>query len=98
MNNITVRPMGMTNGPQELNSAKKVEGTGFDEVLKESMGAVNGQMQEAKMMAAGLVSGEHSNIHETMIAMEKSGIAFKLATKVQAKVIEAYQEVMRLQL
>jgi flagellar hook-basal body complex protein FliE len=33
-----------------------------------------------------------------MIAMEKASISFKMMAKVQTKVIEAYQEVMRLQL
>jgi len=83
---------------QDIGQVKKTTGSGFGEVLEKSLASVNGQMQEADHMAAGLVSGDHSNIHETMIAMEKANIAFKLVTKVQSKVIDAYKEVMRMQL
>jgi flagellar hook-basal body complex protein FliE len=77
--------------------AAKSAGTGFNDVLKQSIEAVNSAMQEAEASAAGLASGQHANIHETMIAMEKANISFHLMTKVQNKVIAAYQEIMRLQ-
>jgi flagellar hook-basal body complex protein FliE len=73
------------------------DSTGFSEVLKQSIDAVNGAIQEADQSALGLVSGQHANIHETMIALEKANISFRLMTKVQAKVISAYQEVLRMQ-
>ncbi|MBI5559358.1 MAG: flagellar hook-basal body complex protein FliE [Deltaproteobacteria bacterium] len=72
--------------------------TGFGEVLKKSMESVNAGMQEADELARGLVAGEHGNIHETMIAVEKAGISFRLMTKVQQKAIAAYQDMMRIQL
>ncbi len=85
----------------QTGGGKKVESsddTGFGEIFKKSINAVNSDMQEAESLVAGLVSGQHSNIHETMIAMEKSSISFRLLTKVQSKVITAYQEVMRMQI
>lgn len=71
---------------------------GFGDVLKKSIAGVNAQMNEADVLTQGLVAGEHGNIHETMIAVEKAGISFRLMTKVQQKAIEAYQEMMRIQL
>jgi flagellar hook-basal body complex protein FliE len=78
-------------------AAPKNAGTGFSEVFKQSIEAVNGVMQEAEASAAGLASGQHANIHETMIALEKANISFRLMTKVQNKVISAYQDIMRMQ-
>ena len=98
MSNLTINPISTTNVQPGGASAKSIQGTGFGEVLKESIGAVNEQISESKKLTDGLVSGQHSNIHEAMIAMEKSGIAVKLMKRVQAKVIDAYKEVMRLQL
>ncbi len=72
--------------------------TGFSEVLKKSVDAVNERMKAADAMAQGLVSGQHANIHETMIALEKANISFRLMTKVQQKAIDAYREIMRIQL
>jgi flagellar hook-basal body complex protein FliE len=60
--------------------------------------AVNNEMQQASSLSAGLMSGEHSNIQETMIAMEKASLSFHMLTKVQSKVIDAYKEIMRMQL
>lgn len=79
--------------------AKKTEtGTDFGEIFQKSLSAVNSQTQEAEELIAGLVSGRHANIHETMIAMEKAGLSFRLLTNVQKKVMAAYDEIMHLQL
>lgn len=76
--------------------AQKAE-AGFGEVLQKSIASVNSSMQEAEGLVAGLVSGQHANIHETMIAMEKASVSFRMLAKVQNKVVEAYKEIMRMQ-
>ena len=99
MNEISMQPVLPAGSlSPTLPGIKGVGSTGFSEILSKSMGAVNGQMQEADQLVQGLASGQHANIHETMIAMEKSGISFRMMTKVQQKVIDAYREVMRMQL
>lgn len=85
-------------GPMNKPAAAKGPAGGFGQMLNKAIDSVNRSMQEADTLAAGLASGEHANIHETMIALEKAGISFRMLTKAQNKVIEAYQEVMRLQL
>ncbi len=99
MNEITMRSVPMA-GTSSLGvgSGKPVEEGGFAELLRNSVEAVNGQMQEADQLVKGLAAGEHAKIHETMIAMEKSGISFRMMTRVQQKVINAYSEIMRMQL
>ena len=101
MNTISMPPIGAPGiavGPGSVKQAEPVAGSGFGEIMTESINSVNGRMQKASKLAEGLISGEHSNIHETMIAMEESSISFRMLTKVQTKVIDAYKEVMRLQL
>lgn len=88
-----VQSQGIAGSPQ----VKNVDG-GFGEILGKAVAAVNEDKREAGALAAGLMAGEHSNIHETMIAMEKSSLSFRMLTKAQAKVIDAYKEIMRLQL
>lgn len=70
---------------------------GFSDVLKKTLESVNVSAQESKDLVDGLVSGQHANIHETMIAMEKAGIQLRLITKIQNKVVDAYKEIMRMQ-
>jgi len=82
--------------PTEASSRKNK--SDFGEMLRKSIDNVNNNIQEAETLAAGLAGGEHANIHETMIAMEKASISFRMLTKVQNKVVEAYKEIMRIQL
>lgn len=70
----------------------------FSDVLTRSIDTVNSKREEAANLRAGLISGEHARIHETMIALEKASISFKLMTKIQSKAITAYREVMRMQI
>ena len=44
-----------------------------------------------------LATGKSSNLHETMIAVEKADIALRLMVQVRNKMIDAYQEVMKMQ-
>ena len=94
-------PLTQINNAMPVNKAPTGKGPvadlGFGDVLKNSIDNVNEQIQSAGEMSKGLVAGEHSNIHETMIALEKANISFRLMTKVQQKALNAYQEVMRMQ-
>jgi len=99
MNEIIMRPVSAAGSTQlQAGGVKEAGPGGFAEILNKSVDAVNGQMQESNHLVQGLAAGQHANIHETMIAMEKSGISFRLMTRVQQKVIDAYREVMRMQL
>jgi flagellar hook-basal body complex protein FliE len=61
------------------------------------MEEVNQLQNEADRSIEQLVAGESKNLHETMIAMEKANISFRLMMEVRNKIIEAYQDVMRMQ-
>lgn len=99
MKEISIAPIVPAGIAAPSQGAKPVPAaSGFGELLNKSIAAVNEQMNDANQLAQGLISGQHANIHETMIAGEKAGISFRLMTRVQQKVLDAYQEVMRIQL
>ncbi|MBI3090217.1 MAG: flagellar hook-basal body complex protein FliE [Candidatus Tectomicrobia bacterium] len=50
---------------------------------------------EASMKA--LAVGDEKNVHETMLAIEKADLSFRLLLQVRNKLLGAYQEIMRLQ-
>jgi len=52
---------------------------------------------EADTSIEQLVAGNTKNLHETMIALEKADISFRLMMEVRNKIIEAYHEIMRMQ-
>lgn len=70
---------------------------GFADNLKDAISKVNTMQKTADTKVQELVTGQSSNIHETMIAVEKADIALKLMTQVRNKIIDAYQEVMKMQ-
>ncbi len=70
---------------------------GFSEFLSRSIDEVNEMLGSADKSARELATGKSENLHEAMITMEKAETAFKLLVQVRNKVIDAYQEVMRMQ-
>lgn len=72
-------------------------GKGFGDMLKDSMDKVNELQLEADRAAKELVAGRNKNIHETMLIMEKADMSFRLMMQVRNKVIDAYREIMRMQ-
>lgn len=69
----------------------------FGEMLAQSIEKVNGMQVDADKAIQRLASGESKNIHETMLAVEQAEIAFKTMNQVRSKVIDAYREIMRMQ-
>jgi flagellar hook-basal body complex protein FliE len=81
---------------QDNSGSKKVEKP-FADFLKDKLEEVNSLQKNSEAMTASFAAGETDNIHDVMIAAEKAKIAVNLTTAVQNKVIDAYNEIMRLQ-
>jgi flagellar hook-basal body complex protein FliE len=83
--------------PQEASQSGKKE-TGFADLLKESMNEVQRLQTEANQAITDLSTGQAQNLHSTLIALEKADISFRLMMQVRNKILEAYREVMRMQM
>ena len=70
----------------------------FGDFLSESLGKVNGLQQEANVAMEKLASGESQNLHETLLSVEKAEIAFKTMNQIRSKVLDAYREIMKMQI
>jgi len=71
------------------------KGTSFSEELGKALGSIEDTELEADR-EAGKVALGGGNLHETAIALQKADIAIRLATKVRNKLIDAYQDVMKM--
>ena len=69
----------------------------FAEVLKSSLDEVNQLQQKADASITALATGDKASLHDTMIAMEQADVSFRLMMQVRNKIVDAYQEIMRLQ-
>lgn len=91
-------------GPIPPGNQSAVEGQGvgpatqsFGEMLNTSVEKLNDLQNQADRAAKEMVAGRNKNIHETMLMMEKADMSFKLAMQVRNKIIDAYREIMRMQ-
>lgn len=82
-------------------TAGHVQSTGaasFQEVLKTSLDAVNqAQRQAEAMQQAFMLGDDRVTLSDTMIAMQKADISFKTAVQVRNKFVQAYSEIMNMQ-
>ncbi len=69
----------------------------FSDLLAEKISEVNNLQVEANQAIEKLVSGQSNNLHETMLAVEKAEISFKAMNQIRLKVLDAYKEIMRMQ-
>lgn len=76
---------------------ENIEGKSFNDTLKEAIQEVNQLQKVADKKMQDLATGKTDNIPEVMIAAEKADIALKLMVQVRSKIIDAYHEIMKMQ-
>jgi flagellar hook-basal body complex protein FliE len=81
----------------ELDDVQSKSDTSVSELVKRGVKKVNNLQSQADDLAEKLASGDIENVHEAMIAMQKAKLAFEFTVQVRNKVIDAYQEIMRMQ-
>ncbi len=68
----------------------------FKDTLTDSLKAVNDLQTEKKVMIEEFASGKKQNVHELMITMQKAGLAVQMTGAVRSKLMQSYQEIMRM--
>lgn len=81
----------------EVRQRAKESVQSFQSVLKEFIKDVNELQNQAGEAIEKAVTGEINDIHDVMIAVEKAKTSFELLMEVRNKMLEAYKELMRLQ-
>ena len=70
----------------------------FGSVLSESMGKLQGLLDEASQQSAALAAGQAGDVTSVVMAVERAALGLQLAVQVRNKAVEAYQEVFRMQM
>ncbi|MGP4072253.1 flagellar hook-basal body complex protein FliE [Piscibacillus sp. B03] len=70
----------------------------FSSALKNAINEVNDLQAVSDQKTNGLVTGEVKDLHEVMIASQKASVSLQTATQLQSKAIDAYKEIMRMQI
>jgi flagellar hook-basal body complex protein FliE len=71
-------------------------GASFAKVLDQLVGTVEAKQTEANTVTRQVLLGEQGQLHQSVIAMQEASVAFSLMVEVRNKVVESYQELMRM--
>lgn len=72
-------------------------GTDFSSTLGQMVNEVNSKQVAAGDAVNGLLTGGNVSLHQAMIAMEEANVSLQLMIQVRNKLLESYQELMRMQ-
>ena len=73
-------------------------GVAFGDLLKQALQEVNQVSAQAEGEARNLMTGESADMHTAMLAVQKADLSFQMMMAVRSKLIDAYREVMRMQM
>src|SRR5690554_403819 len=93
-----VKNLNLDNNFLEKNSLDKKDSLSFSEILKESISKTDELIKESDKLTEAFTLGKIDDIAQVTIAQEKAGLALNLTLAIHNKLIEAYQEIMRIQL
>jgi len=82
---------------EEADDSQKQNNASISGLVKKGIKEVNNLQSHADDLAVKLASGDLEDVHEAMIAMQKAKLAFEFTVQVRNKIIDAYQEIMRMQ-
>ena len=90
--------LGLPTQTESLNDVGDVKGKNFGDFLIDSLNKVNSLQVEANDAIQKIASGESKNVADTLIAVERADMAFKTMNQIRHKVIDAYKEIMKMQI
>ena len=73
-------------------------GTDFANFLNDAIQQVDALQKNANVASIGIATGQTQDLHTTMVALEKASLSLSLTIEVRNKVLDAYNQVMRMQI
>lgn len=91
--NIRLAPGGMPDGIRIAPPNTE----GFGQMLDGLVATVDAKQAQSTELTRRVLMGESDQLHQSVIAMQEAGVAFSLMVEVRNKLVESYQELMRMQ-
>jgi flagellar hook-basal body complex protein FliE len=85
-----------TISPTTLPSAQPVDANSFSSLLGKLVSDVNAQQQTSTQSVSALQSGANVPLHQAVISVEEASISFQLLVEVRNRLLESYQEIMKM--
>jgi flagellar hook-basal body complex protein FliE len=76
----------------------QTKSTSFSEIFSNGIEEVNKQLLTSQVDLQSMAAGKTENLHQIMIRLEESRLSFQLMMQVRNRLLEAYQDVMKMQI
>ena len=90
-------PVSPLEQPGALAPAQPNAGESFSTMLGKMVSEVNSKQIAASDAVNNLQAGNGTSLHQAVIAMEEANVSFQLMVEVRNKLLDSYQEIMRMQ-
>ncbi|MDF2902696.1 MAG: flagellar hook-basal body protein FliE [Bacillus sp. (in: firmicutes)] len=97
MNVTSIQPGNFLN-VNKSQSTSATNSSSFESMLNQYIQEADGTVKDFETKSISLAKGEAINLHDVTIAAQKASVAVTLTTQVRDKAVEAYQEMMRMQI
>ncbi|MFQ5962951.1 MAG: flagellar hook-basal body complex protein FliE [Candidatus Scalinduaceae bacterium] len=94
---VPINPVTTGKIEQKSENGEQKTGSSFKETVGNFVTEVNDLQVKAGEAIENFASGKAENVHEVMIAMTKAEVSFKFMMETRNKLIDAYKEIMRMQ-
>lgn len=81
-----------------INKKQEQSNVDFSTLLKKELDKVNDYQINAEESTMDLITGEASDIHQVLIATEEARLSLELAVQIRNKLVDAYQDISRMQI
>jgi flagellar hook-basal body complex protein FliE len=105
--NVTLKPFdfaqavaraGLTTSGQPITQAQPAAGAGFQQALTQALSAVSKTQTDATAMQREVqMDNPTVSLEQTMVAMQKAQIGFQATLQVRNKLVQAYSDIMSMQ-
>ncbi len=83
--------------PVEPLAPSGVGDSSFQSVFQQAIDQVKAPRQAAEQQIDAFLNGQQTDIHQVALSIQKADLTFELALELRNKMMQAYQEVMRMQ-
>lgn len=107
-----ISPISLVNQTQQMQKSEQTKidnsvtnpegafktGTDFGAFLTDAIKQVDELQKTGEVASVGLATGQIQDIHTATIALQKANLSLSMAVEVRNKVLDIYQEMMRMQI
>ncbi len=97
---MTIKPIADIPLPAATSTTSLVSGPSgkFQEVLEDAVFRVDQQQQDSQASVNRFLNGDGEELHQVVLATQRADLSFEMFLQMRNKVVNAYQEIMRMQM